>query len=329
MIKLRDNRGLTLIELITAIAIGSIITLAATTILLLGLRIYKQSNDDITRQNQVRVGMTVMEELIAEGPVLKFEETADYIPTTDETSLLRLENGSIITSAGAQIMENVTEFEAKLVDNLLTFKVIVGGEEYTSSVYCRIVEEPAPIDGAVAYAANRDSTLDLDALLCDGSLSLNVRAFLKTLVSQMGSTGRILTEDGEAEYYSEWYIGSYEDHPGWNEDTPWCACFVSWALEECSGYLQGQTPRFANVDTFWAEFVTSDQWKTAEPEAGDIVFFDWLVDDERNPQHVGVVLAESKGWLYTIEGNSVGTVAIRRYPADDDRILAYGTLNWA
>ena len=151
---------------------------------------------------------------------------------------------------------------------------------------------------------------------------------LKVLESQVGSTGRIQTESGEGEYYSAWYIGGYEQNPDWSEETPWCVCFLSWALEECSGYLQGQTPRFANVDKFWAEFVTSDSWKTEDPQTGDVIFFDWIIDDETNAEHTGVVLAVQDGWIYTIEGNSNNSVEICRYAEDNPYIMGYGILNW-
>ena len=162
----------------------------------------------------------------------------------------------------------------------------------------------------------------------DKALTFGVRAFLKTLASQINSTGRIQTENGEGDWYSAWYIGGYENNPGWDADTPWCGCFISWALEENRGYLRGKTPKFANVDTFWQELLEAGRWKTEEPEAGDIIFFDWIVDGQQDPQHVGVVLSLMDEWVYTIEGNSNGQVVLEQYALDDPHIMGYGTLNW-
>jgi cell wall-associated NlpC family hydrolase len=65
------------------------------------------------------------------------------------------------------------------------------------------------------------------------------------------------------------------------------------------------------------------------PKPGDLVFFDWIMDDTKDPQHVGVVLGVQDGRIYTIEGNSAGRVMIRSYPIDSQYILGYGVLPWA
>jgi hypothetical protein len=163
----------------------------------------------------------------------------------------------------------------------------------------------------------------------DDDLTPHVRAFLKTLASQQESTGRIQTEDGEGEYYSEWYIGGYGENSDWNSSTPWCACFVSWALEQCGGYIQGETPRYANVDTFCTDLVTSSDWKKGNPCAGDLIFFDWSADGDYNPEHIGVVIGSDDSRVYTIEGNVNNAVVLCSYELNDARILGYGLVNWA
>ena len=62
------------------------------------------------------------------------------------------------------------------------------------------------------------------------------------------------------------------------------------------------------------------------PIPGDYVFFDW--DGGNNPDHVGAVLCVEGNFLYTIEGNSGGRVAVQRYDLNDKRIVGYGVLNW-
>ena len=70
------------------------------------------------------------------------------------------------------------------------------------------------------------------------------------------------------------------------------------------------------------------QWRErgATPIPGDYVFFDW--DKGTDPDHVGAVLCVKGGFLYTIEGNSGGKVAVQRYSLGDSRIVGYGVLNW-
>ena len=159
------------------------------------------------------------------------------------------------------------------------------------------------------------------------------------------------------QFYSQWYIKDGWLKNGWNKDTPWCACFITWAVEEV--YKQGYTtyteesdsyrPTFAGVDSFLTHFYAKDKWiyreeqlaslesssnksaKTIYP--GDVIFLDWVVNDERNPQHVGVVLYHDGTYVYTIEGNvsdgnGGSVVGMRKYELKDPRILGYGVLDW-
>ena len=79
-------------------------------------------------------------------------------------------------------------------------------------------------------------------------------------------------------------------------------------------------------------FKDKSQWRERgdtnnKPIPGDYVFFDW--DGGNNPDHVGAVLCvDENGYLYTIEGNSGGKVAVNRYSLSDPRIVGYGVLNW-
>ena len=77
-----------------------------------------------------------------------------------------------------------------------------------------------------------------------------------------------------------------------------------------------------------AVFKAQDKWRDrgATPIPGDYVFFDW--NGGSDPDHVGAVLCVEGDFLYTIEGNSGGKVAVNRYPKNDPRIVGYGVLNW-
>ena len=315
---MKRNEGFTLVELMVTILVGSIVTLAATTVLLLGLRINKKSSETAIQQNTTRILYSVLEEIASEGTIKKTVDLDDgtwkaYNDT--ETVFSYDADAQTIYSRGAPLMENVLSSSVKLDNNLLIIKVETEDGTYESSVYCRTV-------------SNEENILQ-EAI---DSTTGSAETFIKKLASQEGSTGQIVGTDGKPTYYSEWYLedkGGYANNPGWNENTPWCVCFISWALDQC-GYKDelGKSVKYANVDTFCASF-TGKSWKNSSPTAGDIIFFDWIVDDQEDPQHAGVVLQVKDGCIYTIEGNTDGVVAVRKYAADDKRILGYGILNWS
>lgn len=63
------------------------------------------------------------------------------------------------------------------------------------------------------------------------------------------------------------------------------------------------------------------------PYPGDIAFIDWT-RTQTDPAHVGIVLAVKDGYIYTIEGNSANTVAVRKYALNDKLIMGYGIIDW-
>lgn len=157
--------------------------------------------------------------------------------------------------------------------------------------------------------------------------SLGRNSFLKVLASQLGSSGKITSKGITTfEYYSEWYIGGYVGSNGWSKDTPWCACYISWALEQVCLSIKGTVPRYADVDKFMDAF-DYQHWLTpgTTPTPGDLIF----LGVKNDPNHMGVVLTVEDGSVYTIEGNTNGVVGIRKYDAKDSSILGYGVLNWS
>lgn len=155
---------------------------------------------------------------------------------------------------------------------------------------------------------------------------------LQIAKSQLGSEGQIL--DGGVEsglYYTQWYVGG-DYANGWNEETPWCGAFVSWAVVQTvadSGVPADFTP-FASMEEGVGSFREggNGQWLTADihPLPGDLVFFDRDLDG--TPDHVGLVTAIRDGLLLTVEGNSNQTVEKGSYLPTDARIFGYGVLNW-
>ncbi|MFI3326766.1 MAG: CHAP domain-containing protein [Clostridia bacterium] len=127
-------------------------------------------------------------------------------------------------------------------------------------------------------------------------------------LSQVGNSG---------ETYWSWY--------GFSSSVEWCACFVSWCANEC-GYIEaGVIPKFAACTSQgmpW--FQERGQWQDSyyEPQAGDIIFFDW--DNSGNADHVGIVEKCENGIVYTIEGNSGDMCKQKQYSVGSSVIAGYG-----
>ncbi len=151
--------------------------------------------------------------------------------------------------------------------------------------------------------------------------------FLKQLASQVGSTGEIIGGGlSTFKHYTEWYVGGYPEDGSWNTETPWCASYVSWCIEQVNLSIRSNIPRYANVDNFILHF-WEETWLSpaSTPTPGDLVFFGIWND----PNHMGVVIAVEDGYIYTIEGNANDVVGVRKYKQNDASILGYGILNWA
>lgn len=331
----KRNEGFTLVELVVTIAVASVVMMAATTTLTSYMRINKQGMDITMRQNEVRVVLEVMENLASEKLIDKEATSDGWVVSEimeDNTKqplfFYSKTAGAIYSRAATVLVEGVIESRAELSGDLLMLTVKTEKGEYATSVYCRRLEQiPTPTQAS----ASGSSIFALRGVFdrtqsTDWSRVRHAEArqnFLSVLEEQKGSTGASVTT---GEYFSEWYIGGYGQNPGWNADTPWCACFVSWALDQCSSDLL-IVPKYAHVEDFMASFPI-DRWKTHAPDPGDIIFFDWVENETKFPQHVGVVTAVENGVIHTIEGNANGCVATRAYALDDQRILGYGVLSW-
>ena len=318
----KSNQGFTLVELVVTIAVASIVMLAATTTLTSYMRISKQGADINKQQNEVRIVLELMESLASEKQIKLSDDEQQVLEAGSEEVLFSYsaEEKTISTGAGAVLMEGVEGFSAKIDGSLLMLTVETKKGKYATSVYCRLgVEETTP----TVYSSRRVVLESETTRSVPLAYTQERENFLSVLEAEVGSTGASLTT---GEYFSEWYIGGYADNPGWNAQTPWCACFISWAMEQCSGDLM-MVPRYADVEKFRSSFNLAS-WKTQAPDPGDIIFFDWVVNDTAYAQHVGVVTAVKDGKVHTIEGNADGEVARRTYMLDDPCILGYGVLNW-
>lgn len=331
----RNNSGFTMVELLVTVAVSSIVLAAAASLMLLGLRVHQTTQKEAGEQQTVRIVLSALEDLSASGKIYRVEPLSDGWQLQGKTAdgaagavLLRYNNGKLRSGgSGDQVLlDNLRGAQVILDGSLVTFTFATAAHSYSTSVFCRTGIEGDSVGKAEAQEKLEHPTLPESTTLSEKEKDARF-AFLKTLAGQYDSRGEIKGKS-DYRYFSEWYIRSYKDNPGWNQYTPWCACFLSWgAAQQPNETFDGNPPRFANVDDGMKLF-QGDQWRdsSATPIPGDYVFFDW--DRDSDPDHVGAVLFVDETQLYTIEGNSGGRVAVNCYPKNDPRIMGYGVLNW-
>lgn len=333
----RNNSGFTMVELLVTVAVSSIVLAAAASLMLLGLRVHQTTQKEAGEQQTVRIVLSALEDLSASGKIYRVEPLSDGWQLQGKTAdgaagavLLRYNNGKLRSGgSGDQVLlDNLRGAQVILDGSLVTFTFATAAHSYSTSVFCRTGIEGDSVGKAEAEDILKETpTLPAAADLTETEKAARF-AFLQTLAGQYDSRGEIKKTDT---YFSEWYIGNYADHPGWNQYTPWCGGFLSWGAEQQRDTIDGNPPKFADVDKGMASFKESGKWRNPNdannmPIPGDYVFFDW--DRGSDPDHVGAVLCVKGGFLYTIEGNSGGRVAVQRYSLGDSRIVGYGVLNW-
>lgn len=335
----RNNSGFTMVELLVTVAVSSIVLAAAASLMLLGLRVHQTTQKEAGEQQTVRIVLSALEDLSASGKIYRVEPLSDGWQLQGKTAdgtpgavLLRYNSGKLRsgTSGDQVLLDNLRGARVDLDGSLVTFTFATAAHSYSTSVFCR-----TGIEGdSVGKVEAQEKLEELKKPnLTDAEKKARFE-FLKTLAGQYDSKGKIKNTDT---YFSEWYIGDYAKNPGWNQYTPWCGCFLSWAADQQKASINGDPPRFADVDEGMKGFKDKSQWRERGdtnnmPIPGDYVFFDWDgrndPDGGKDPDHVGAVLCVEGNFLYTIEGNSGGRVAVQRYPLSDKRIVGYGVLNW-
>ena len=338
----RNNSGFTMVELLVTVAVSSIVLAAAASLMLLGLRVHQTTQKEAGEQQTVRIVLSALEDLSASGKIYRVEPLSDGWQLQGKTAdgtpgavLLRYNSGKLTsgTSGDQVLLDNLRGARVDLDGSLVTFTFATAAHSYSTSVFCRTEIEGDSV-------GKEEAKEKLDELKKPNLTDAEKKArfeFLKTLAGQYDSRGNILKGDtSRYTYFSEWYIRGYDNHPGWNQYTLWCGCFLSWAAaQQPDNTFIGAPPRFAKVDDGMNAFQTQKKWRSPnddndKPIPGDYVFFDW--DGDNDPDHVGAVLcvADKDGflYLYTIEGNSGGRVALNCYPKNDPRIMGYGVLNW-
>lgn len=335
----RNNSGFTMVELLVTVAVSSIVLAAAASLMLLGLRVHQTTQKEAGEQQTVRIVLSALEDLSASGKIYRVEPLSDGWQLQGKTAdgtpgavLLRYNSGTLTsgTSGDQVLLDNLRGARVDLDGSLVTFTFATAAHSYSTSVFCRTGIEGDSVGKAEAEDILKDPpTLPDSATLSEAEKKARFQ-FLQTLANQYDSRGEI-KGGSDYTYFSEWYIDNYESHPGWNQYTPWCACFLSWAADQQRDTINGDPPKFADVDKGMKGFKDKSQWRERgdtnnKPIPGDYVFFDW--DRGSDPDHVGAVLCVEGNYLYTIEGNSGGRVAVQRYDLNDKRIVGYGVLNW-
>lgn len=172
------------------------------------------------------------------------------------------------------------------------------------------------------YGFNEEQRQQLSELLAEENnllwsqvlygISVGDGEIVSVALSQVGNVG--------GQSYWSWY--------GFEGRVEWCACFVSWCANECGYIDSGVIPKYALCSDGVNWFKDRGQWAdyTAEPTAGQIIFFDW--DDENGQDgvsdHTGIVEKVENGIVYTVEGNSGDTCRQKQYPVGYYEILGYG-----
>ncbi|RHQ27227.1 CHAP domain-containing protein [Clostridiaceae bacterium AF29-16BH] len=134
------------------------------------------------------------------------------------------------------------------------------------------------------------------------------QAIVEVALTQLGNEG--------GQPYWSWY--------GFDGRVEWCACFVTWCADQC-GYIEsGIIPKFSGCVDGANWFKGNGQWqdRNYEPQAGDIIFFDWEGDGETD--HVGIVEKCENGVVYTVEGNSGDACRQNQYTVGSSFIYGYG-----
>lgn len=349
---MKKTDGFTLVELVVGILCAAVVTGAAISVMLMNARINRTVIDANVDQQDTRIITSLVENLASEGSIASVKYVHTNNNKTDwalldgdestANSILSYssKNETISGRDGAVLMSGVLSSSVSISRGvlngcLLNLSIETKAGQHETSVYCRTsqLEEHGfsvtedENDNPELTIKTEDATPDIKVDSTKISSDDGRLAFLSVLASQVGSPGYVLPAPDPSislpTYYSRWYNSS------WPSTTPWCGCFISWAVAQTSAtttYSPVGFTSFANVDHAWANY-KNNQPTSITP--GDLIFFSWD-NDKARLEHVGAVLYvdSSRGYIYTIEGNSSNQVALRRYPINDPSIVGYGVLNW-
>ena len=161
---------------------------------------------------------------------------------------------------------------------------IVETETTVTQTYLYItVSHKTAEEMADRYGFNGEQRQQLSELLAEENNSLWSAVLYGITIGDGEIVTMALSQVGNAggEPYWSWY--------GFDGRVEWCACFTSWCADQC-GYLEsGIIPKFSLCSDGVNWFKGKGQWqgKNYEPQAGDLLFFDWRNDGSID--HVGIM----------------------------------------
>ena len=183
----------------------------------------------------------------------------------------------------------------------------------------------------LCFADESDPTADVEdevdwwRMFADMELSGNwAQDLLMVAESQLGYTESVLNFDGEDPWnpkgytrYGAWYGIPYGD---------WCAMFISFCLyyAEIPDSVIPYNCHCLKMIRELKERGLYRHWDTGyTPKPGDLIFFDFDMDEDA--EHVGIVrgVDPERGWIYTIEGNRYDYVEHFTLTKDDYAIIGY------
>lgn len=357
----RRNEGFTLVELMVSILAASIVTLAATTVLLLGMRINHQSSKVVTQQTTTRILMSALENMAAEGVIVdargdtngwivtkelissdsessnkEGSESVEVDPDDVVLSYVRGTEGTYtgkIMAKDTVLLDGIKSSSIKMEDSgLLTCMVETEDGKYEMIVYCRTV------DTAKTQARNAKRNALLQAL---------VSQLYSDEANKVPNEGTIVGPDRYS-YYSQLF--------NYDGNAAWCTHFVYWGLYSIGDSAPTvKTEAFANIRDlapYFSENAEGHRWESRDgnyiPIPGDLIFMD--AKGVGYIDHVGVVISVAGGYVYTIEGNveivveietvdeitgetvtvteTKHVVKLNKYSLTHETIQGYGVLNW-
>lgn len=109
---------------------------------------------------------------------------------------------------------------------------------------------------------------------------------------------------------------------GFDSRVDWCACFISWCLDQC----YDGCPKMVSCAELlqWLKGMSMWYGNDITPSPGMIVLFDG--DGNHRPEHVGIVDCLKDGRVYVIEGNSNDRCALNSYILSSPIIYGYGAV---
>lgn len=133
-----------------------------------------------------------------------------------------------------------------------------------------------------------------------------------------------IAESQKGQYSSVNKFNSWYGMPG----SEWCDEFVSWVFNQ-AGAGKAIGGKFALCMAHAQWFKAQGRWSTSNPQAGDLVFFDWTGNRSMSTiHHVGIVRGTSGADVLTVEGNT-GNNQVADRVRSTQFIVGFGTPNIA